>query len=789
MKNFILLLCLICSTKFLAQEVTASFIEKEIHNFYKIPRESLFVHLNKTTFLKGEEVFFKGYVYDRNNQLPAISTKEVKVEVFDTTDVVRFEGTYPCNNGFFKGNIVVDSLYNSQKYFVRVSTNWMNNFVEDISFSHEFSVLDSKVSSKVLQKNRVANIQIFPEGGDLISGTKNTVGVKISDNNGMGILTKSGQLIDDAENIITNFETNKLGFAKLNTTFDANKKYYISIDLDGSEYKKELPIAKDIGLGLSVNNRLRHRIPIRFNYNKETAQYFSNKQCYFFLHKNKDIKKIKINFNENETDKLIYLDREDLYSGVNTITIFVDGTPIAERKIYNYKKDSSSEVKIDFFKEERDSLIFGVRLASNLKKTYNISVSVLPKETKVYNPAENIISSLSLKPYIKGPIENPKYYFTDIDEDKKEALDLLLITQGWTQYDWENLLDPNKEPLNDFRQGITLKGKLQGNNLKNIDKVLLLKSKYHESKIVDLTMDKSFVLTDFFADKNENLKFSALKSNGKFVKKGVYFQELVSSFNRPLSKDILPIAPLDYEVFTSVKIPQSFLANSEILDEVLIRGKEKEKEKNPFVLDHINRKAKVITEREANYYPTILDYIQNNGFRVKYGALSKNSTNFNDITLVPVNNTSDSFSPPAVYIDDMYVYDMSVLLDLSTEYVDRILIDPRGSTTNLRGSGTIMIYKKQNLDISTTGGLDFFVYKITNGFEKIKKFYTPTYNPGMKEFFINYAAIHWEPELKLEDGVPVPFKIHKNDVKNISFFIEGMADNGDLISIRKDFKM
>ena len=47
-----------------------------------------------------------------------------------------------------------------------------------------------------------------------------------------------------------------------------------------------------------------------------------------------------------------------------------------------------------------------------------------------------------LSSQIRGKIHNPLYYFDEKNSDRKEALDLLLLTQGWRRYVW-NAVEPD----------------------------------------------------------------------------------------------------------------------------------------------------------------------------------------------------------------------------------------------------------------------------------------------------------------------------------------------------------
>ena len=91
---------------------------------------------------------------------------------------------------------------------------------------------------------------------------------------------------------------------------------------------------------------------------------------------------------------------------------------------------------------------------------YNDSVVSLPKgdyavtSRKVVGDSLHnltIVSELMLQSDIKGYIEEPDYYFTDVDSIQDRNLDNLLLTQGWKRYDIQNALkgkfEEPKEPI------------------------------------------------------------------------------------------------------------------------------------------------------------------------------------------------------------------------------------------------------------------------------------------------------------------------------------------------------
>ena len=64
----------------------------------------------------------------------------------------------------------------------------------------------------------------------------------------------------------------------------------------------------------------------------------------------------------------------------------------------------------------------------------NLGLSVFDKA--YINPADpvNILTHCYLSSQIRGKIYNPLYYFDEKNKDRMQAMDLLLLTQGWRRY-------------------------------------------------------------------------------------------------------------------------------------------------------------------------------------------------------------------------------------------------------------------------------------------------------------------------------------------------------------------
>ena len=131
------------------------------------------------------------------------------------------------------------------------------------------------------------------------------------------------------------------------------------------------------------------------------------------------------------------------FQGIVELTL-LDGEerPVAERLVYvNPEKRLNITATTD---EERYNLRqqgkvrIQVTDAEGKPVRAEVAVSIFDKAYLYLPGHENIMSHSYLSEQIRGDIFNPTYYFDEKNADRIIALDLLLMTQGWRRYVWDD---------------------------------------------------------------------------------------------------------------------------------------------------------------------------------------------------------------------------------------------------------------------------------------------------------------------------------------------------------------
>ena len=183
MKKILLLLC-ITFISFSSNSQDLKSVKNSYLEYFKLPRETVFLHTNKTTYIKGEEMWFKIYAYDRKNNLSSKTTSNIYLGIYDENGKQLDKKIFLAKDGIATGNIAIDSSFTSGNYYLKTYTNWMKNFKESDAFIQKIKIIDPESEEKISKKinSKEYDIQFLPEGGYLLNNIKNSIGIKATNN-------------------------------------------------------------------------------------------------------------------------------------------------------------------------------------------------------------------------------------------------------------------------------------------------------------------------------------------------------------------------------------------------------------------------------------------------------------------------------------------------------------------------------------------------------------------------------------------------------------------------------
>jgi hypothetical protein len=779
-KYIVLLYCVF--SFFNAESQNQDKLSSAYSNYVKLPREIAYAHLNKSLYLKNETIGFSVYIFDKNSKNHSDVTTNVYCSIADSKGRILNKSLILAENGVANGSFLIDSTYASGSYTFKAYTNWMKNFDEQNYYLQNIKIINTDDNNDVSISMEAPQIdaQFLPEGGHLISNIKNVVGVVIKDDSGYGLREAEGTIKDSNGALVTNFKTNQFGIGKFIFIPEDGKNYTSEIIYEGTTSIINIKPAERTGLNLSLNN-LGSKIALTVRSNANTLRNVQGEQFRIIIHNGSLIKYLDLSFTDaQEITKLINI--SDLYSGINIITVFnEDNTPILERLFFNYDGISVLNSEKASTAKSYDSIAITVPFKSiNTTQFHNLSVSILPFGTTSYDKNHNILSYTHLQPYVKSDIENARYYFTAVDRKKKFELDNLLLTQGWSSYEWNSIFNYEPTIKFDFEKGITVNANM--NNSKS-NQFIVYPMINSAMQTIELPKnEKSFTIKGLLPVDDEKIVFGSIGKKQGVEKPNLYVQFTPSSI--PTIDNFITVLPLQVKSIYNSKIKESVFKNSiseaQELDVVVINAQKEKTKIDKIARQQMSGNIDVFDENARDRYIDFASYISNKGFNVSQSGISLNIT-------TQRRNTLNGSTTPLIYLDKMLLSDFTILLSLNMRNVDYVVIDKSGLGEGMRGTaGVIKIFTDPELQFGTDISKDISQNTmIPLTFTSPKTFYAPLYSSYRSDFFNQYGVIGWIPNGQLDNNGNLTFKILDKKIEQIKLFIEGTANQGGFISEEK----
>ncbi|MDT0559338.1 hypothetical protein RM697_11795 [Ichthyenterobacterium sp. W332] len=781
MKNRCLILLLLCSISLYSQD--DELVLDAFDDFTELTREQVYIHLNKTVFIKGEMLAFNAYSFIKESQELSFSTTNLYCQIINDKNQVVKEKLILVNQGVSRGDFIIDSLFTTGEYKFKAYTNWMKNFPDEHNyFLESFRVLDPEnllIDKPTISSGNI-DLQVLPEGGHLLQDTDNIIGVIAKDQLGLGVAGLKLLLIDDLESELTEFKLNAFGIGKFVLNPKPGRSYFIRYTYNESQFKIPINNIDPRGVVLSLKD-LKDDVVISLKTNNTTLPKVANKSFRIYIHNGVELKDVSISFN-GETQSTLKIRKSNLFTGINIFTLFNDdNTPLVERMFFNYRGINNALIKDARPVVKGDSLEVKIPVIKVDESQFqNISISVLPKDTKSYYHHENIVSTIYLKPFIKTPVQNASYYFTDITLKKQLELDNVLLTQGWSSYNWNRIFNKPPDYNYDFEVGISY----TINSNDNASKGLLIYPNINsKSEVINFTENqRTLERKGLFPLDDEKLRIGEFRKGIKVGKSKAVLQFYPNTISQ-FSTDYIPVSVTNTNQLANTEKEFFKYKDIEELNEVKVVAKKGftrlEKLQNA-TLGRITE----FDEKERKLYRTLGQFLSGRGFMVEEtpdedpidGSLSffriytrnKASINATDV--------------PIIFLDGVRLVDLDILQGFSMEFVDYVEVNKGGVGEGIRGgAGVIRVYTDPQKRFKVKPRESFSVYNIPLTFTTPKRFYTPKYSTFSSDFFKEYGVIDWFPNVRVGKDGTITLKI-LNTKQPIKLCIEGVVNSALLIS-------
>jgi hypothetical protein len=707
------------------------------------PRQKVFIHTDKQTYLAGETIWLKAYLLDaQTHQLSGFGSTLV-VEMYNTDGEAVSSMLMKLENGTAHGSIsLLDSLPEGN-YLIRSYTNWMRNFGEESFFEKEILVRNPKeenfVNRRSIRRNRAFNRELenltdryqfafFPEGGHLVAGVESRVAFKAANLAGAG-LEAGGRLLDDIGREVLRFETTHNGMGQFAFKPREDASYMAEVRFpDGSVKTLPLPVAP-AGHALQVNvagNMLEFVVRSAGN-----LSALHTGQIYLVGH----VRGSLVFHTGGTLEEGLFRHRippGDVPEGIFHITLLDhSGQPLARRLVFIQKGEPENPVR-------------DLRVAPSRQVGYDhqmelsfdwpehadgsYSLSVLGSAEPINSPGVDMVSSLLLISELPGPIERAWEYFDETNARRMEQLDLLMLTQGWSLFDWDGILAGEFPDIRyGVADGLAIRGKVDAISSRQPAGQVMVSLSVGQEGREQLTTR---------ADAQGNFMFTGLHYTGRFTAEFIAGRD-PSGRSLGISLETRPLPNIDYP-FGPATMPRTILGRGDNWTRVsaprtTLRSRQPQRasDRQPSIYGEPDQVIYMEDIRED--YATIAAVM-----RGRVTGLTETPTGF---MLRGPSSLRSSTEP--LYVIDGTIAHPSNFLNLNPREVERIevLRGPKAAIFGVRGANGVLIAITR---LSLAGDKNVYQYTLYGYHEPQEFYHTRIQTEKVLDSGV-YITQHWEP--------------------------------------------
>lgn len=437
-----------------------------------IPQEKVYVHMDNTCYWLGDTIWFAAYMRRSSDDKPSDISKILYVELINQDGYLMERKLIEMKDGFGHGNLVIKpSYYYGGFYELRAYTRWQLNwgrferthsrlangwFINDEKeaeyfrdydklYSRVFPVYDEpreegvyyhdyqpRAMRRYFKENidkHDLQLSLFPEGGNLVRGVPCRVAFEATRGDGEWV---DGVLKIGNDTAVT---VNR-GRGTITVCSNQDNLEAVFFCEDGDLVRQKLPALLEEGVTISLtrgNDAWFARIEVSGGLNTDSM-------AVSIMHEG------VLRADYSIVDKSVEINIPDsiLPSGVNQITVFDSEGRVWADRLFFVTHPEDFEPTLNLFGLKGlyapfDSVELSIQSVDSLP---NVRVSVAVCDSRhADRPYDNagIMAEMLLASEIKGFVPDAEWYFEKDDEKHRRALDLLMMTQGWRRFRWQDM--------------------------------------------------------------------------------------------------------------------------------------------------------------------------------------------------------------------------------------------------------------------------------------------------------------------------------------------------------------
>ncbi len=560
-----------------------------------IPQEQIFIHMDNTCYFLSDTIYYKAYVKRSDTGAPSNLSGLLYAELLNQDGYLVERQLIELKGGMGEGTFCLpDTLYGGY-YELRAYTRWQLNWGEtqhphtqaaenwffnkkqayqyyrdyEKLYSRVFPVYDKPQNPgefyhdmtlrplrrifKADNEAPKAVLTCYPEGGNLVAGAECRVAFEANDEEGKhleGTIT----VTDSKGTSVAEGKTDIRGRGLVAFTPQAGEKYKGAFVWEKGKAEVKLPEAETDGVAMQVtqaDGKVQVQILPRGAAAAEelglTAMHQGRQLLFQPLEKGETLQPA--------------LETAQWPSGVIQLTVFnAEGRIYADRLFFLRKNDFAAEnltfegIKPQY--EPFSPIEMGIK-GGTPGGTVSVAVRDAGHTEYLYDNA-SILSEMLLSSQIRGFVENPEYYFEKDEPERRAALDLLLMIQGWRRYNWHTMAVPGAFVLQHMPEKTQLmQGEVNHYRAESAETTFKTDTPADEASS-DEDTEKEEGKED---DTSEDSETTSQKARNRFMKKGSNLKRemlLHAEFTKPGAEEGVVGEMMTQEGMFSIESPRFY---------------------------------------------------------------------------------------------------------------------------------------------------------------------------------------------------------------------------------------
>jgi hypothetical protein len=441
--------------------------------------EKVYLQLDRACYYPGDDIWFKAYLINASSGLLSGFSSNLHVEIISPELEVIESRIVKIRGGLANGDFHLKDSLKSGRYRIRAYTNYMQNFGDELFFMKDILVINSSDAEKAISDSPIniskkPEIDFFPEGGSLVDNVKSIVAFKAVDANGIGC-NVSGEVYSSAGDKVAEFKSINKGMGTFPLVPVSGLKYYAVIETGDSELiRYKIPESFITGVTMNVSGNKVNELNLIFKTNQGTFKNIKNHDLTLTVSARNSVFKT-YSFRMKSLNSFLNLPVTDLPEGIVKLKLSgVENIPLCERIVFLRKNE---DVSINILTDrsvygKRDSVSVRISVSDSSDKQTETYLSLSAADDMFTGNASGSQSTIEswflLESDVRGKVEEPYRYFDISNPNRYEDLDLLLLTQGWRDFEWK-YKKINYPPENGFTVSGRVRKKFADVPVKNAD--------------------------------------------------------------------------------------------------------------------------------------------------------------------------------------------------------------------------------------------------------------------------------------------------------------------------------